>query len=122
MSVMAMRFCDVLGELERWCFVLYVVSRVCEGCWVAVPDISREQNDMTPEQIERAEWRRKNVTTRLTTLDEIRNEVDPPISGTMEELMGYMWELTVTACEIGGKYDAEQPLQRNVTRIIRPSR
>jgi len=69
---------------------------------------------------ERAEWRRKNATVRLTTLDEIRDEIDPPISGTIEELLGLTWELTKMVCELGGKYDASQPLQRNVTRIIRP--
>ena len=64
--------------------------------------------------------RRRNATIRVTRLADVKNEIEPPVSGTMEELMGLAWQLTVMTCELGGKYDAKQRLQRNIVRVIKP--
>ena len=76
---------------------------------------------MTAEEKERAEWRRKHATIRIANFDDVKNEPDPPVPGTMEELMGLTWELTMMVCELGGQYDAKQPLQKHIAKIIRPS-
>ena len=36
-----------------------------------------------------------------------------------EVLLGFMWELTVEMYSLGGDFDAEQRLQRNVTKLIK---
>lgn len=36
------------------------------------------------------------------------------------ELVGFVWDLTVEAYSLKGDFDAEQRLQRNVTKLIRP--
>ena len=80
---------------------------------------------MTPEEKERkarVAWRRKHMTIRKTTLEESKNEPDPLLPGTFGELMEIACEYNAFACEFGGKYDAKQPFQRNITRIIRPKR
>ena len=77
---------------------------------------------MTAEEQARAEWRRQNVTLRIARFDDVKNEPDPPVPGTLAERFALMWQLTVEACELGGKYDAKQPLQRHVTRFIKPER
>ena len=75
---------------------------------------------MTSEQTARAEWRRQHATLRVARFDDVKNEPDPPVPGTLAERLALAWELTVEACKLGGKYDAQQPLQRHVARIIRP--
>ena len=77
---------------------------------------------MTAEEKERAEWRRKHATIRIANFDDVKNEPDPPVPGTMEELMALTWELTMTACKLGGHYGPEPRLQKHITRIIRPER
>ena len=74
----------------------------------------------TPEQKARAEWRRKNMTIRIARFDDVKNEPDPPVHGTMAELMELTLELSMMACALGGKYDTEHRLQRNIINIIRP--
>jgi len=41
------------------------------------------------------------------------------VPGTKEERLSMVWPLTCEAVSLGKKYDAEQPLQRNITNIIR---
>jgi len=71
-------------------------------------------------QMARAEWRRQNATLRIARFDDVKNEPDPPVSGTLAERFGLAWELTLAACELGGKYNAQQPLQRHVARFVEP--
>ena len=54
------------------------------------------------------------------TLDDNAGRLDPPMPGTMADRVSMAWELTLEAIALGGKFDAEQRLQRHVTRFIRP--
>lgn len=47
---------------------------------------------------------------------------DDFVPGTMEERIALVWPLTREACALSGQYDAEQPMQRHITRIIRGKR
>jgi hypothetical protein len=58
----------------------------------------------------------RHITIKKTT---IKNEGDCFVQGTPSELVGYAWELTRETIALGGKYDAERRLQRNVTSITR---
>ena len=45
------------------------------------------------------------------------------VHATPEERLAIQWELTKLAWSLADpKFDAEQPLQRHVTRVIRPQR
>ncbi len=41
------------------------------------------------------------------------------VPGTPEERIAMVWPLTVEFCSQSDKYDADQPLQRHITRLIR---
>ena len=41
------------------------------------------------------------------------------VPGTMSERIALVWPLTCEAVSLGKKYDAEQRLQRHITRVIR---
>jgi len=41
------------------------------------------------------------------------------VPGTMGERIALVWQLTCEAVSLSGKYDAEQRLQRHITRVIR---
>ena len=41
------------------------------------------------------------------------------VPGPMSERVALVWPLTLEAISLSGKYDAEQRLQRHITRIIR---
>ena len=41
------------------------------------------------------------------------------VPGTMSERIALVWPLTLEAVSLSRKYDAEQRLQRHITRVIR---
>ncbi len=41
------------------------------------------------------------------------------VSGTPEECIMMVWELTKEVCSLSKDFDAEQRLQRHITRVIR---
>ena len=41
------------------------------------------------------------------------------VSGSMSERIALVWPLTLEAVSLGKKYDAEQRLQRHITRLIK---
>jgi len=41
------------------------------------------------------------------------------VNGRPEVLVGFMWELTMEVYSLRGNFDAEQRLQRNITKLIR---
>jgi hypothetical protein len=55
--------------------------------------------------------------TKKTRLSDKRDGCFMP--GTMEERIAALWSLTVEACSLSGRYNAEQGLQRHITRVIR---
>lgn len=59
------------------------------------------------------------VSLKKVTLVESRYEQEPPMAGTMADRISLAWELTREAVALGGKLDAEQRLQRHVTRLIK---
>jgi hypothetical protein len=44
------------------------------------------------------------------------------VPGTMSERLAMVWPLTCEAVSLSKKYDAEQRLQRHITRLIRTAR
>lgn len=42
-----------------------------------------------------------------------------PVPGTPEERMDMVWELTRELCSLSPTLDAERPLQRHITRLIK---
>ena len=48
--------------------------------------------------------------------------LDDFVPGTMEERIAMVWPLTRQACALSPHHDAEQRLQRHVTRLIRRGR
>lgn len=57
---------------------------------------------------------------KKTTLSQMtRTHNDDYVPGTPEERINLVWELTKEACSLSNKYDAEQRLQRHITRLIR---
>ena len=63
--------------------------------------------------------RRRKINLRVVRFDEAKNEPDLPVPGTMGELIHLTWDLTAELCALGGKYDAQQRLQRHVARVVR---
>lgn len=63
--------------------------------------------------------RQRVVTVRKLHMSDPGAQFDQPVPGTMAERIGMIWELTVEIVSLGGKLDAEQRLQRHVTRLIR---
>ena len=59
------------------------------------------------------------VTLKVMRMDNQESQYDPPVSGTMAERLGMVWELTAEIVSLGGKLDAEQRLCRHVTHFIR---
>jgi len=59
---------------------------------------------------------KKNVTAVFHMSDH-RNDAFVP--GTAEERIGMVWDLTRESTSLSKKYDAEQRLQRHITRLIR---
>jgi hypothetical protein len=41
------------------------------------------------------------------------------VPGSMSERLDMVWDMTVEAVSLSKKYNAEQPLQRHITRVIR---
>ena len=56
-------------------------------------------------------------TVTVMRHDDRRNSGYVP--GTAEERLAMVWRLTCEAVSLGKKYDVEQPLQRDVVKIIR---
>lgn len=56
-------------------------------------------------------------TLSIRKLSDDRN--DGYVPGTPNEHIGYVWPLTVEVVFLSRKYDAEQRLQRHVTRLVR---
>jgi hypothetical protein len=44
------------------------------------------------------------------------------VPGTPEERVALVWPLTAEVVSLSGKYDAEQRLQRHITRLVRNKR
>ena len=44
---------------------------------------------------------------------------DDFVPGTPSERVDLAWELTREACSLSGRYDADEPMRRDVTRLIR---
>jgi len=57
------------------------------------------------------------TVTRLRRKDEPDEIVAFP--GTVEERLGFIWQLTKELYSLSGKYDVEGPMRRDITRIIR---
>ena len=57
---------------------------------------------------------------RVITLKkkQLKND-DYYVKGSMAERIGYVWALTAEVCALGGKYDAQQRLQRHIVNIKR---
>lgn len=53
-----------------------------------------------------------------TKLLKMTKDDDPFVDASPQELMDMMWELTAEAWSLTGTFDAEQRLQRNVTKLI----
>lgn len=58
---------------------------------------------------------RKHTTLRRIT--DHRN--DDYVPGSPEDRIGLVWPLTREVTSLSAKYDAEQRLQRHVTRLVR---
>jgi len=66
------------------------------------------------------EGERRNVTLQVTRFEDAKDVPEPPVSGTMGELIHLTWDLTAELCSLGGKYDAQRRLQRHVAHVVRP--
>ncbi|GHS93829.1 hypothetical protein FACS1894107_12710 [Planctomycetales bacterium] len=60
-------------------------------------------------------------TVTVKKLDDINSlDNDAFVAGEPSWLMGFAWQLTREACAFyPDKYDAEKPMRRDVTRLIR---
>ena len=65
------------------------------------------------------EPKQRVVTLRKLRMDDPEVQFDQPVPGTPAERLGMVWELMVEALSIGGKWNAEQRLQRHVTHLVR---
>ena len=63
--------------------------------------------------------KKRVVTLRRLRMSDPEAQFDPPVPGTMEARLEMVWPLTLEALALGGKGNAEQRLQRHVTRLIR---
>ena len=61
----------------------------------------------------------RKITARLLRMSDPGAQFDEPVSGTMAERLGLVWELTLMTVSLEGKMDPNQPMQRHVTRLIR---
>lgn len=58
---------------------------------------------------------KKNITlNKIAAKDRTYRVKDTP-----EKLLGYVWELTEELCSLGGRYNAQQRLQRHIVSIKR---
>ncbi len=57
------------------------------------------------------------MTTKLLCMFDPEAQFDPPVSATMAERLGMVWELTLMGVSLGGGDDQQRP-QRQVTRLI----
>ena len=55
----------------------------------------------------------------ITVLQKSDSRNSSFVSGTESERIALVWPLTCEAVSLGKKYDAEQRLQRHITRIIK---
>jgi hypothetical protein len=70
------------------------------------------------DEIEKTKQER-TVTLKVMRMDDPEAQYDSPLSGTMAERLGLVWELTSEVVSLGGKMDAEQRLSRHVTHFVR---
>jgi hypothetical protein len=62
--------------------------------------------------------RRANITTKIIREKQDSLLDNPPVADTMEERLAMVWPLTKEALAISGEFNAEQRLQRHVTRFV----
>lgn len=53
----------------------------------------------------------------LKNIDELDNDI---VNARPQDMIGFIWELTKEVYSLRGDFDAEQRLQRNITKLIRP--
>jgi len=56
---------------------------------------------------------------RITVIHQSDHRNSGYVPGTAEERISLVWPLTCEAVSLSKKYDVEQPLQKNIVKIIR---
>lgn len=60
-----------------------------------------------------------NVVKNRVLLKKITKDDDSFVKLSPEKRVSFMWELTEELWSLAGNYNAEQRLQRNITRLIK---